>query len=145
MKLHTNTMNTGLVIICYQIVYNKWCVTGVKHMIFVVMIVHMLPLITRRGRCHNWKQERRSMSCDMLWLWMSHFRCFPITSVPLWSKYIITITTISYYVLVCIDILHKGYQPIHHVQVSLCVHVDSHERMKKRSHDAKTWQLLILL
>lgn len=31
MKLHTNTVNTGLAIICYQIVYNKWCVTSVKH------------------------------------------------------------------------------------------------------------------
>jgi len=25
MKLHTNTVNTGLAIIGYQIVYNKWC------------------------------------------------------------------------------------------------------------------------
>jgi len=78
MKLHTNTMNTGLAIICYQIVYNNWCVTGVKHAIFIVMMVHMLPLITMGGRWHIWKQERRGMSCDMLWLWTSYFRCFPI-------------------------------------------------------------------
>jgi len=44
--------------------------------------------------------------------------------------------TILYYILVCTHIVHKGYQPIHHVQVSHCVHVDSHEKMKQCSHDA---------
>jgi len=144
MKLHTNTMNTGLVIICYQIVYNKWCVTGVKHTIFVVMIIHMLPLITRRGRCHNWKQERRGMSCDMLWLWTSHFRCFPIMSVPLWAKYI-TIT-ISYYVLVCTDIVHKGYQPIHLYKcLSVCKWIHMKGWSSAHMTLTRNRQLLILL
>ena len=43
-------MNAGLAIIYYQIVYNKWCVIGAKHAIFIVMMVHMLPLIIMRGR-----------------------------------------------------------------------------------------------
>ena len=62
---------------------------------------------------------------------------FPSRVCGLWAIYIYkTIMTILYYVLVCTDIIHKGYQPIHHIQVSHCVHVDSHERMKQRSHDA---------
>jgi hypothetical protein len=46
MELHTNTVNTGMAIICYQTVRNKWCVTSVEHEIFIMMMLHMLPLIT---------------------------------------------------------------------------------------------------
>jgi len=70
-------MNTGLAIICYQIVYNKWCVMGVKHAIFIVMMVHMLPLIIMSGRWQICKQERRDTSCDMLWLRTSVLQVFP--------------------------------------------------------------------